>query len=154
MVRLSLLVLLLAMAGCAVVPGALLPVDVTVTVDSVGIATAWQVVTVDGGTVGNPMGNNPDLVLEIGTRYRIVNQVGAFHPFELLTLGASPGDDVVLLSEKDSGSFEADPDVDFQEEAGSVSFTLTPPLAAALSGYRCGIHTQNMRGVIDTVATP
>ena len=124
------------------------------TVNSVGLATAWQVVTVDGGTVGNPMGNNPDLVLEVGIRYRIVNQVGAFHPFELLTLGAAPSNDEVLLSEKADGSFEADPDVDFQDEAGSVSFTLTPALAAALSGYRCGIHTINMRGAIATVAAP
>ena len=120
---------LLVLAACATVAGPLpLPpgVDVLVTVGHDG-ATSWSIDSVQGGDVGAGAGANPTLMLEVGMRYRFVIPVSdGIHPFELLTLGASPAADVALLSEKANmeGSFEDDPDVDFIEDGDVFEFTL------------------------------
>lgn len=148
--------LLLALAACATVVAPLPPgVDVQVTIGNNG-ATSWRIDSVQGGDVGAAAGDNPTLTLEVGMRYRLVIPASdGIHPFELLTRGASPATDVVLLSEKANveGGFEEDPDVVFVEEGDGFEFTLTQELADALSGYRCGIHSSSMRGEVD-IASP
>lgn len=141
---------LLLLASCAVQT---LPegVDVLARIENAG-ANAWRVVGVQGGQLGNTSGDNPTLTLEVGMRYRFDIPVSnGIHPFELLSLGAGSAEDVVLLSEGANvqGSFEDDPAVDFIETDGIFEFTLTQELADALSGYRCGIHVNSMRGAID-----
>lgn len=109
--------------------------------------------------------NDPTISLQVGKRYEFIVVNSGFHPLQIVSLGASSGADVVLLSQGSAvGSFESDPDVDFQENAassnGSISFVLTPQLAEAMDaantpGYRCGIHTGTMRGQFAiSTATP
>lgn len=149
--------LLLALSACAAVITLPDGVDVLVVLDNRG-ADAWLVGGVQGGDVGPGAGDNPTLTLQVGERYRFdIGASNSIHPFELLTLGhdptdpRNPGADVVLLSEEAgvTGSFEADPDVAFVSNGDAFEFTLTPALAAALSGYRCGIHTDIMWGAIE-----
>ncbi|AEB12680.1 hypothetical protein [Marinithermus hydrothermalis] len=140
--------------------------DVTLTLNNRG-NSAWRVTVVDGikdrdieDTVALNE-TNAEITLVVGTRYRIINKGGqGFHPFEFTDQNAVENDDeelvdfeedVVLLSQKPGvqGSFEADPAVAWVEDARGVTFTLTPELALSLKGYRCGNHTENMRGDIE-----
>jgi len=108
---------------------------------------------------------DPALDLVIGVRYTAT--IGSFphHPLELIAGGATPFDDIVLLAQTNkneplnqTAEWESDPGVDWQTdpEAKSVSFTLTPALAAAMFDpalgltpeYRCGnpFHRGFQRG--------
>jgi hypothetical protein len=90
---------------------------------------------------------DPSLDLVIGVRYTDI--IGSFphHPLELIAGAASPFDDIVILAQTNkneplnqTAKRESDPAVDWQTdpEAKSVSFTLTPGLAAALFNPRWG----------------
>jgi len=76
------------------------------------------------------------------------------HPFQLIAKGNTDVDDVVLLSMgSTAGPFEGDPDVNWVDNAnGRVEFTLTPDLLTTARqsllgpGYRCGVHSNDMRG--------
>src|SRR5205823_3568212 len=83
---------------------------------------------------------DPALNLLIGARYRATIESYPHHPLELIAGGMRPFDDIVLLAQtsKDdeplsqTARWEADPGVDWVNDtvAKSVSFTLTPALAA------------------------
>jgi hypothetical protein len=97
-----------------------------------------------GGEVGNP-----SLTLPAAWRYEIVNAAHGAHPFELIDMGASPPADVVLLGESVAGTMESDASVAWSDDGqGRMRFTLSPSLAAVLSGYRCTLHPTTMRGPI------
>lgn len=94
-------------------------------------------------------GNNPTLTLRGGWRYEFVNTVFGMHPFQLLDRGTTAASDIVLLSEAGSGSLESDTTIAWTDNGqGTLRFTLSPGLAAALSGYRCSVHPTIMRGAV------
>lgn len=96
--------------------------------------------------------DNQTLTLTSGWRYEIVNTAAGSHPFELIHRGTGPSNDQVLLSQAAAGSLETDASIGWQGNGtATIRFTLSPSLAAALSGYRCAIHSSVMRGnvVID-----
>ena len=87
---------------------------------------------------------DPVLTLVADWRYEVVNQVAGSHPFELIHIA---GGDAVLLSQTSMGSMEGDAGVAWQELSGGVArFTYTN--LEELEGYRCGVHTGTMRGLI------
>jgi hypothetical protein len=98
---------------------------------------------------------DPALDLVIGTRYSVTVTSYPHHPLEIIAAGATPFDDVVLLAQasndepnSQTAKWESDPGVNWVNDPAtrSVSFTLTPELAAAMfdpasglsPGYRCG----------------
>lgn len=96
---------------------------------------------------------DPELPLELGQRYQVVITNYSFHPLDVLAKGASPAQDIVLLSTATEGSFESDPDVAWQDNGqGTVRFTVTAALYQAMveggrnPGYRCQAHPDTMRG--------
>jgi hypothetical protein len=96
--------------------------------------------------------DNQTLTLTSGWRYEIVNTAAGSHPFELIHRGTGPSSDQVLLSQSAAGSLETDASIGWQGNGtATIRFTLSPSLAAELSGYRCAIHSSVMRGnvVID-----
>jgi hypothetical protein len=112
---------------------------------------AWEVVATDPpqymSRVVGRMGENPTIRLERGWRYLIVNPAGIDHPFELIT--NTSGLDQVLLSQSDRprAIFERDESIRWTESERIIGFTVSPSLERA-DGYRCGVHTESMRGVL------
>jgi hypothetical protein len=106
----------------------------------------WRLDAVDGsstiGTIGN---GNPEITLEVGKRYRIINQSGAVHPFAL-TNSTTWGTDY-LLSQGGTGSFAGDAEVNYVKNTGGFTFTLTAELAAELKSYICTAHTPMLGSV-------
>jgi plastocyanin len=104
----------------------------------------WSLDKVEGsstvGTVGN---GNPEITLEVGKRYRIINLSGSVHPFAL-TSSTFWGVDY-LLSQKtgQTGRYAFDKDVNFVQSPTNdgFTFTLTAKLAAELKSYICTAHT-------------
>lgn len=118
--------------------------DVTITVESQG-ASAYFVTMVEGAdNVTELNENNSAWTLEIGRRYRIINNSGSAHPFALRA-----GNDM-LLSQDGSGSFVDDPEVDFVADDEGITFTLTEALAEQLDNYVCTLHP-SMTGEIISV---
>jgi glucose/arabinose dehydrogenase len=111
-----------------------------------------------------PIGaTDPTLPLHIGLRYQVTVENFNFHPFEVISKGVSFSEDAVLLSMNPSveGSFEADSDVNWENDgSGSVRFTFTQALyesmtqAGQMPGYRCGVHTSDMRGDFNILGLP
>jgi glucose/arabinose dehydrogenase len=101
-----------------------------------------------------PLGSqDPTLPLVLGKRYQVVVVNYSHHPFEVIAKADSPGQDRVLLSMAIAGSFQADPQVNWQDDGrGTVQFTLTGDLYQAMlqddriPGYRCRPHLFQMRG--------
>jgi hypothetical protein len=124
---------------------------VRLTVSALG-ASGYDFTGVEPSLYAEAVGDeasNQTLEVYTGFRYEIVNNASSGHPFELLDMGASPGSDVVLLSQSAAGSFESDGDVDWYDDGDkTIRYTVTEMLAAALSGYRCSIHVSSMRGEI------
>lgn len=96
---------------------------------------------------------NPALTLQSGKRYQVTVSNFSSHPFEVIAKGATAAADMVLLSMTAHGSFEADPEVAWQDDGnGSAAFTMTKGLYNAMfsgnnaPGYRCGTHVTSMRG--------
>lgn len=99
---------------------------------------------------------NPTLDLVKGQRYQIALYDPGTHPIELIAKGASPDEDLLLLSMSPGvfGTFEDDEDVDWLDQGdGTVAFTLTSDLWAAMQGqdhqspgYRSALHPETMRG--------
>ncbi len=98
--------------------------------------------------------NDPTLNLTVGKRYGVTIVNFRVHPFSFIAKGSTAGEDVVLLAlGSQTGSFEADPEVNWTDDGnGHVEFTVTEPLIAAASeaprtpGYRCDPHASTMRG--------
>jgi hypothetical protein len=109
------------------------------------------------GTLG---ADDPTLLLELGKRYQVTIGNSSLHPFEVIAKGAGSTQDTVLLSmATDIGVslLESDPLIAWEDDgAGTAAFTLTQDLYNAMlgtvdqnPGYRCGIHSGNMRGDFD-----
>jgi hypothetical protein len=106
---------------------------------------------------------NTTFNLVINKRYDINDPNFSVHPFQLIAKGATAAQDIILLSFGATvGTFESDPNVNWQDTGTSVvSFTLTHAMANAMSpdanhvpGYRCGVHTAAMRGNINIKPAP
>ncbi len=110
-------------------------VDTTIIVDNVG-ANAYVLTASEGENVAELGSDNAAWTLQIGRRYRIVNNgERLFHPFELRS------DEAVLLAQGDlEGTFEESADVEFISDDAGINFTLTPELAEVLTSYRCTFH--------------
>lgn len=94
---------------------------------------------VEGATnVGQIGGLDPEITLEVGKRYKIVNPLGSVHPFAL-TASTSWGVSY-LLSQGGLGSFAADTEVKYEKNTDGFTFTLTQQLAAQLKSYICASH--------------
>jgi PGF-CTERM protein len=110
--------------------------DATLTLDNV-FANAWEVTSVDGeGATPDVGAENPEIELRVGGRYAVRNTAGENHPLAFRDADGRP-----LLSQSGRGSFEADDAVGWTDEDGTVSFTLTPDLAAAMAEYVCTLHS-------------
>jgi subtilisin-like proprotein convertase family protein len=149
--------------GAVITPG----FDVTVpagtpavrfTIDANDTSTAFEWVAVEPSVAidliaGGLGSEDANVTLAAGWRYEVVNTVSSVHPLELLTLGADPNDssmDTILLSQGGGvGSLEGDASVEWLDSgSGTIRFTVSPSLAAALDGYRCFVHRTMMRGTI------
>lgn len=125
------------------------PADVTVELLAqsesswyVGSQTPSDAGVVDETGPGNP---NPDLTLSVGTRYTFTNVEPVFHPFAIFASG--PPNDFLLRQGGGVGSFESDPEVNWENDpVTDMTFTLTPALADALlaggrtPSYTCEAH--------------
>ena len=92
----------------------------------------------EGERVGKVGSANAAWTLQVGHRYRVVNNGELlFHPFELRS------DESVLLAQgKTEGTFEEHADVNFVSDDAGITFTLTPELAGVLTTYRCAYHSR------------
>ena len=118
-------------------------VDVTVTLDNNG-ASSWSVTNVDGASGVAGSGENPDLTLTVGTRYRFVNNGGSAHP-----LGFQNASAEYLLSQNGDGSLEGNTAINYEEDGDGITFTYTQELADAVATYRCTVHG-SMEGSVQT----
>lgn len=101
----------------------------------------------------DPAAENPPIALRRGWRYQIFNPANVGHPFDLLEIGES-GEDVVLLSQRLDGALDSDPSVAFEIVSPAFfRFTVSPALEERLEAYRCLIHARHMRGAA-SVAEP
>lgn len=123
--------------------------DITITFTNDG-ARAWRVVATEGEDaerVAELRVDNAPLWLELGKRYRIVNEGGRrVHPFGLASEEGFRGP--LLTQSADAGAFEADREVAFEKDDEGITFTLTPALAESLHAYYCTAHP-NMTGLIE-----
>jgi plastocyanin len=112
-------------------------VDVTVTLENIR-SNAWKVTAVEGAEGITETGvENPVIRLEVGKRYRFVNNGGlTIHPFAIRGKDGEP----VLGQRPKERPFELDPDVAFEADDEGVAFTFTEALAAAVSTYYCTAH--------------
>ena len=117
-------------------------IDVTFTIDNVGFS-AYVVTGVEGAEIAELNVDNTPWTLEVGKRYRIVNQGGAAHPLVLRS-----GQEV-LLSQQGGGAFADDAEVAFERDDEGIAFTLTKALAQVLDTYVCAFHP-TMTGAIET----
>jgi hypothetical protein len=99
-------------------------------------------------TVGMAGTTDPEITLEVGKRYRIINQVLGTHPFRFSSsttyTTVNP-----LLTESGGGSFATNASVNFAKNSDGFSFTLTSELATQLKSYLCGFHS-DMFGLVKT----
>jgi plastocyanin len=110
---------------------------VIITLDNVS-ATAWVVTSVEGAEgIADLEAENAALTLEVGTRYRFVNNGGAnAHPLDFRDAEGN----FLLAQGSTEGSFESDTEVDFVADSEGVTFTLTQALADQLATYYCTFH--------------
>ena len=121
-------------------------VDATITIDNVG-ATAYVLTDAEGASVAEVGVENAAWTLQVGERYRVVNNGELlFHPLELRS-----DTDVLLAQGNPEGMLEGDAEINFLSDDDGVTFTLTPELAKLLTTYRCTYHSA-MTGpiVVDT----
>lgn len=81
--------------------------------------------------------SNTGIVLAEELRYTFINNGGTNHPLEFRNADG----DVLLSQNATEGSSEGGTAVNFVVDGTSISFTLTPDLAAAISTYNCSIHS-------------
>ncbi len=102
------------------------PVDYTLeSVDASGVAT---------------LGNDPELTLTVGQRYKIVNKNLFQHPFAFSS-SATYSTENVLLSDAGTGSLVGNAGVNYIKNSDGFSFTLTSELAGQLKSYLCTFHS-------------
>ena len=112
-------------------------VNVTITLENIR-SNAWKVTAVEGAEgITETDVENPVVHLEVGKRYRFVNNGGlTIHPF---AIRGEDGEPVLAQRPKDR-PFELDPEVAFKADDEGVTFTLTEALAAVISTYYCTAH--------------
>jgi hypothetical protein len=98
--------------------------------------TVTEVIGADG--VAELAVDNPILTLEVGQRYSFdFNDVNAlFHPFDV----RNQDNEILLDQGIGRGSLEQDEAIAFSATEDSVTFTLTPELAAVIHNYQCVNH--------------
>ncbi|MCX5769285.1 MAG: hypothetical protein NTZ09_03280, partial [Candidatus Hydrogenedentes bacterium] len=124
--------------------------------------TSYQLTAVSSTLIyaGSLPAEDPAIRLAIYKRYAITVVNGSTHPLQIVALGATPAQDVVLLSMGPTvGSVETDTATDFVETGAAptltITFTMTPSLADAMTasghtpGYRCETHPADMRGAVE-----
>ena len=116
------------------------------TIDNVGVS-AWEVTQDETGSVAETGAENPTMTFEVDQRYAVANDGWAQHPFAVET-----GDGTALLSQgRDAdGEFEGDADVGWVDEETEFSFTFTEELASEVEAYHCTIHSNSMRGDVES----
>jgi len=129
--------------------------DVAWTFDNAGtesyVLQSFEPNAIDFGLIGAA---EPNLTLHVGLRYQVTVVRPILHPFQVIAKGGSAASDTILLSMGGTaGPFETDPNIAWADDGlDTVTFTLTPGLHQAMRapdkvpGYRCGIHSSNMRG--------
>jgi hypothetical protein len=105
----------------------------------------WKLESTSEPGIGEVGTNDPEITLEVGRRYRIINPDGAIHPFAL-TNSTVHGTDY-LLSQGGTGSFASDTEVNYIKNTDGFTFTLTRTLAAELKSYICTAHTPMLGSV-------
>ena len=101
-------------------------------------AQSYTVVSIAGDGISAETGTeNPAINLTVGGRYTIVNQAGASsHPLDFRN-----GDRQKLFGQSNSsGQLDDNNDINVVESGDSITFTLTPSLAASLADYICSFH--------------
>lgn len=118
--------------------------DASITLDNVG-TSAWIVTAVTGSVDSfEPDAQNPSIQLELGKRYRFINNGGTSHPLEFRNEAGA----VLLSQDNQVGAFEDDSNVNFVVNGDRVTFTMTQSLFDVLASYHCSIHVA-MRGDIN-----
>lgn len=112
--------------------------------------SAWNIVGADPAEYADSVGDgsgNQTITLRRGWRYEIDNPANPAHPFQLINDVAT---DVVATSQgATDGTLESDGTVDFVEVSDTAfDFTVSASFEAAVTAYRCGIHTTTMRGSV------
>jgi len=100
---------------------------------------SWNVTEVTGTGVSQAFEDkNQTLTLKIGLRYTFVNLGSRNHPLEFRNVEG----ELLLSQDLNVGSFENDPEVDFQFDIYEelAVFTLTEELAKELATYNCSFH--------------
>lgn len=120
------------------------PDETNITIDNEG-ASAWLITEIDGdGAAADLDTENSELTLNEGIRFTIVNLGADNHPFEL-----RDADGNVLIAEAGDGSLQENEEINVvvDENAGTISFTLTGELAANVATYNCQPHP-DMEGTL------
>lgn len=118
--------------------------DASITLDNAG-TSAWVVTAVTGSiNAFDPSEQNPSIQLELGKRYRFINNGGTSHPLEFRNEAGA----VLLAQDNQVGAFEGDSNVNFVADGDGVTFTITQSLLDVLARYHCSIHAA-MRGDIN-----
>lgn len=129
--------------------------DVAWTLDNNGIQSyVLKSIEPNYVNLGPLDGEDPNLTVHLGRRYQVTVVNFSAHPFQVIAKGETDVNDTFMLSMGGAvGSFESDANVAWEDTgSGTVTFTLTPDLYDAMKtlnrvpGYRCGIHSSNMRG--------
>ena len=114
---------------------------------------------IDFGIIG---AQDPTLTLHLGKRYQVTVINYSAHPFQVIAKGVTSAEDTIILSMGATvGSLENDPNVAWADNGlGTVTFTLSLSVYNAMKvpdkapGYRCGIHSSNMRGDFNICMNP
>lgn len=120
-------------------------VSANITIENVG-SNAWNFTEISGeGATAETGVNNAALTLDEGLRYTVTNLGAAGHPFELIDVN-----DDVLIAASGNGSLQddADANVVVDDEAGTITFTLTGALADQVAAYLCEFHPSMVGDVI------
>jgi len=115
-----------------------------VTINNVG-SSSWEITDIEGdGAEAELDTENAELTLEEGVRYTITNLGADNHPLQL-----RDADGEVLIAAAGNGSLQDDEDINVvvDEEAGTLTFTLTGALAENVATYNCAPHA-SMEGAI------
>ncbi|MCC6546930.1 hypothetical protein IT570_07150 [Candidatus Sumerlaeota bacterium] len=143
------------------------PADFSWTFDSTNGSSDFRVTSASGFSdaalySGAFPADDPTINLQVGKRYEVNNpNASSGHPLAIIASASSPSNDIILLSQSGTGSFESDNDVAYVETGTTMTFTVTQALLDAMNsisggthtpGYRCQIHSNSMRGAFNVTA--
>ena len=120
-------------------------VSANITVENVG-SSAWNIVEIDGEGASATTGeDNATLTLDEGLRFTVTNLGAAGHPFQLLD-----SNDNILVAAGGGGTLQddADANVVVDDEAGTISFTLSGALADQVAAYICEFHPSMVGDIV------